>query len=106
MRSPDDSIRPIDQVVTQLHQRLGLARPDVFAQVQQHWSSIVGGSVASRCQPSSIRGGELVVVTADPATAEQLRWTAADLVAAVTAVLGEDAVERVVVKVDPQLSLS
>lgn len=102
LRDPNDDVRPVDTSLRQLYRRLGLARPDVLAELERHWSSIMGSALASRCRPSTIRDGRLTVVTADPATAEQLRWSAGDLVAAIGAVVGSGNVEAVVVKVSDE----
>lgn len=101
LRNPDESVRPVDDSLRNLHHRLGLARPDVLAEVERHWPALVGGPLARRSVPTAIRKGELTVSTADPATAEQLRWSAADLVSAVTAVVGEGMVRTVVVRIRP-----
>jgi len=101
LRNPDETVRGVDDSLRQLHQRLGLARPDVLAEIERHWTSLVGVSLAARSAPTSIRNGELTVTTDDPATAEQLRWSAADLTAAVGSVIGEGMVTAAVVKVRP-----
>lgn len=101
LRNPDESVRPVDDSLRNLHRRLGLARPDVLAEVERHWPALVGGPLAARSAPTAIRNGELTVTTADPATAEQLRWSAADLAAAVASVVGEGMVATVVVRIAP-----
>ncbi len=99
LRNADESVRSVDDSLRNLHQRLGLARPDVLAEVERHWPALVGAPLATRSLPTAIRNGELTVSTSDPATAEQLRWSAADLATAVASVVGEGMVHTVVVKV-------
>ncbi len=100
---PDDrrSIRPVSTSVDRLRRTLGLARADTFAQVEESWSQLVGTRLAPHAQPRSLRDGVLLVVAQDPAVAEHLRWSAADLAAAVNAVCGGAEVTRVEVRVGP-----
>lgn len=98
---PDDHTRELDSVLRRLNRTLGLARPDTVQLLEQHWTALVGSALAARCQVDSVRHGELVVVTSDPAVAEQLKWTANDLVGAVNAVCDGDAVTSVTVRVRP-----
>lgn len=97
--SPDDHTRRLDAVIVGLTRTLGLARPDTMSLLEQHWTSLVGPAMAERCEVESVRHGEIVVVTSDPAVAEQLRWGAQDLIGAVNAICDGTAVESVRVRV-------
>ncbi|MFM7063686.1 MAG: DUF721 domain-containing protein [Actinomycetes bacterium] len=100
---PDEqrSVRPVSTSVERLSRTLGLARADTFAQVEESWSQLVGQRLAPHAQPRSLRDGVLVVVAQDPAVAEHLRWSSADLAQAVNAVCGGAEVTRVEVRVGP-----
>lgn len=90
---------PVGASLGHLHRVLGLARPDTLRLLEEHWSSIVGARLATRCEVLSVRRGEMVVSVDDSALAEHLRWSARDLVAAADAVCGAGVVESLVVKV-------
>lgn len=90
---------PVGSSLGHLHRVLGLARPDTLRLLEEHWPSIVGARLATRCEVLSVRRGEMIVEVDDSALAEHLRWSARDLVAAADAVCGEGVVESLVVKV-------
>lgn len=96
---PDRSTRHLDQVLGRLQQRLGLARPDTLRELERHWPSVVGAALARQCRVESLRHGELVVATHDPAVAQHLQWSATDLVGAVNSVCGEGVATSLSVRV-------
>ena len=92
------TIRPVSSSLERLRRTLGLARSDTFAQVETSWPQLVGPRLEPHARPVSLRDGVLVVIAPDPAVVEHLRWSANDLVAAVNAVCGGDAVRAVEVR--------
>jgi len=81
-----DHTRPLSDVLGTLHQRMGLARPDVLRTLERHWPSLLGSQLAPHCRVESVRHEQLVVTVDDPAIAEHLRWSSADLLAAAASV--------------------
>ena len=64
------------------------------AGVLSRWDAIVGTEVAARCQPVSLRDGELTVAAESTAWAMQLRGLAPRLLAKIRAEVGPDVVTR------------
>ena len=64
------------------------------AGVLARWDAIVGADVAARCQPVSLRDGELTVAAESTAWAMQLRGLAPRLLAKIRAEVGPDVVTR------------
>jgi len=90
----------LEESLAALQRYLGTARPDSLATLQSQWTSVIGRHLAAHCSLHSLRRGSLVVSTADPGVAEQLRWLGNDLVAAANSLLGSDEVLRVEVRVE------
>ena len=66
----------------------GWERPLAEARVFSDWAAIVGADVASHCQPSALRDGELRISAESTAWATQLRLLAGTLLARIVAELG------------------
>ena len=99
LSEPVDHTRPLQDVLGTLHRRLGLARPDVLATLDEHWTSLLGAELASHCRVESVRHERLVVVVDDPAVAEHLKWSAKDLLGAANSLCGGDTFTELTVKV-------
>jgi predicted nucleic acid-binding Zn ribbon protein len=94
--------RPVGDSIERVRLVLGLGRADVLATVEEHWDQVVGPRLARISNPVTLRDARLVVETSVPAAAEQLRWQARDLAAAIGALCGDDdAVAQVDVRVRP-----
>ena len=93
--------RPVGASLDGVARRLGAPRASVLGTVFAQWEEIVGPSVAAHAQPKSLRGGVLVVGADQPGWAAQLRFLAPDLLRRLAAVAGDDAVERIEIKVVP-----
>lgn len=91
--------RQLTSALTRLHSTMGLARPDTVRLLERHWTSLLGAELAPKCRLDAVRGTELVVSVTDPALAEHLRWSAADLCSAVNAVCDGDVIDQVTVRV-------
>jgi predicted nucleic acid-binding Zn ribbon protein len=59
---------------------LGIADPDVFADVTRQWPRIVGDAVAAHARLRHLRDGVLTVDVDDGAWASQLRYLEVDVV--------------------------
>ena len=95
--------RPVGESLDRVARKLGAPGASLLAAVFTGWEGIVGDAVAAQTRPLSLRRGVLVVGTEQPAWASQLRYLAPDLLRRLAAVVGEGLVERVEVKVVPQL---
>jgi predicted nucleic acid-binding Zn ribbon protein len=65
------------------------------ASVLAGWDRIVGAELAARCQPVSLRGGELTLAAESTAWAMQLRGMLPTLMTRIRAELGPDVVTRI-----------
>lgn len=80
----------LQESLAHLRRYLGTARPDSLAVLGENWSQVIGRRLAAHCELHSLHHGRLIVSVADPAVAEQLRWTSNDLLGAANAVLGTE----------------
>jgi predicted nucleic acid-binding Zn ribbon protein len=96
--------RPVElsESLARLGSLIGSARPDTLATVTSQWEQVVGSRLARHCRLRSLHDRTLVVEADEPAVAEQVRWSAGDLVGAVNAMVGRDAVDAVEVRVLPR----
>lgn len=78
----------------------GLGGPSVEAIVVVHerWAEVVGDEVAPHARPLGISGGRLQVAVDGPGWASHLRWSEAEIVARLAALIGPDQVTAVSVK--------
>jgi predicted nucleic acid-binding Zn ribbon protein len=65
------------------------------ASVLAGWDRIVGAELAARCQPVSLRAGELTLAAESTAWAMQLRGMVPTLMTRIRAELGPDVVTRI-----------
>jgi predicted nucleic acid-binding Zn ribbon protein len=79
----------------------GLGGPSASAIVAIHerWDELVGVEVAPHAKPLGIDGGRLRIGVDGPAWASHLRWSEAEILARVHALVGPDEVTSVVVRV-------
>jgi predicted nucleic acid-binding Zn ribbon protein len=89
--------QPVGEVVAGYVTDRGWERPLAEARVFSDWATIVGAEVASHCQPSTLRDGELRISAESTAWATQLRLLAGTLLARIVAELGPQIVTKVVV---------
>jgi predicted nucleic acid-binding Zn ribbon protein len=93
--------RPVGDSLDGMARKLGAPRVSVLNAVFARWEEIVGPSVAAHARPVSLRAGVLVIGTDQPGWATQLRFLGPDLLARLASIAGDDAVERVEIKVLP-----
>ena len=86
--------QPIGQVAAGLFAERGWERPVAEARVFADWPSLVGGEIAARCRPVSLRDGELRLAAESTAWATQLRMLASALLSRLVAELGPHVVTR------------
>jgi predicted nucleic acid-binding Zn ribbon protein len=87
--------QPVGQVVAGLFAERGWERPVAEARVFADWPALVGTEIAARCQPVSLREGELRLSAESTAWATQLRLLSSSLLARLVAELGPKVVTRI-----------
>ena len=65
------------------------------AAIVASWSEIVGGEVAAKCRPTSLKAGVLRVRTDSPAWASEFRYLAAEVIRRINAQFGREVVKEV-----------
>lgn len=85
----------VKHVVAGLFAERGWERPVAEARVFADWPSLVGAEIATRCQPISLREGELRLSAESTAWATQLRLLSGMLLARLVAELGPTVVTRI-----------
>jgi predicted nucleic acid-binding Zn ribbon protein len=86
--------QPVGQVAAGLFAERGWERPVAEARVFADWPSLVGAEIAARCQPMTLRDGELRLTAESTAWATQLRLLAGALLSRLVAELGPHVVTR------------
>jgi predicted nucleic acid-binding Zn ribbon protein len=95
---PDESDpQPIGGLIPAYVDELGWQRPLAEAKVFAEWPRLVGSDVASHCEPSTLRDGELRVTAESTAWATQLRLLAGTMLARLVGELGPEAVTKLVI---------
>ena len=88
--------QPFGTLVRRLVADRGWEATAASAAVLANWDGIVGAEVAARCQPVSLRGGELTLAAESTAWATQLRGVLLPmLMTRIRAELGPDVVTRI-----------
>ncbi|MFL6161910.1 MAG: DUF721 domain-containing protein [Jatrophihabitantaceae bacterium] len=85
---------PIGAIVGQSIQELGWTAPLSEARLLGQWATVVGTEIAARCQPVSLRNGELRIAAESTAWATQLRLLAPQLLKRICAELPPGMVTR------------
>ena len=87
--------QPFGALVRRLMADRGWEATAASASVLAGWDRIVGRELAARCQPVSLRGGELTLAAESTAWAMQLRGMLPTLMTRIRAELGPDVVTRI-----------
>jgi predicted nucleic acid-binding Zn ribbon protein len=87
--------QPLGSLVRRLVADRGWEATAASASVLAGWDRIVGAELAARCQPVSLRGGELTLAAESTAWAMQLRGMLPTLMARIRAEIGPDVVTRI-----------
>jgi hypothetical protein len=90
--------RPISQSLSVLTRQLGMPAPGEVEDVLAVWGE-AAGRLATVSEPVSIRRGRLLVVAADPAAAEAIRWQGAAIVARLSALAADVELDGVDVRI-------
>jgi len=92
-------VKSLGAGLEQVSRRLGISSPRTSAAIFGSWAEIAGDQVARHARPQGLRNGVLSVVVDDPRWSTQLRWLSPQLVTKCNALLGQDLVERVEVRI-------
>ncbi len=76
---------------------LGCPTVEAIVVVHERWDEVVGAEVAPHAKPLGITGGRLQVAVDSPGWASHLKWSEADIVTRLAALLGPDQVTSVTV---------
>lgn len=76
MRDP----QPIDELLDELLETLGVARPLDVAELVDNWEGLAGEPWGERSRPVLLKDGELVVEVDDGTAATLLKYREADLI--------------------------
>jgi predicted nucleic acid-binding Zn ribbon protein len=101
-RRPDrrsDEPRPLRDSLAEVSADLGLPEPDALALLIQEWESLVGPDVAPHCRLTSLRDGVLRVTVDTAPRGTQLRYLEGELVERAGALVGDDVVRELRVRV-------
>ncbi|MBI2709828.1 MAG: DUF721 domain-containing protein [Actinobacteria bacterium] len=97
---PQRRVHRVGEALDQVLASLGAPPADSFSAVVSAWPDLVGPEAAQALEPIAIEQRRLLVRTAEPAWASQVRWLAPAILAAAAARLGEGVIDEVVVRVD------
>lgn len=99
---PSEGIpRTVGENLDRLLGRWGAPRRTTVAGVEGRWAEVVGEALAGHTRPVRVRDGTLVIAVDDPAWATQVRWLGEDLAARARAVLNDDSIHGIEVRVSP-----
>jgi predicted nucleic acid-binding Zn ribbon protein len=89
----------VRESVEELSRRLGTAPPDVLSVIFEHWSEVVGETVADHAFPERLEAEALVIRVDSPAWASHLRTHASTVLTKLHRAAGADSPSRLVVRV-------
>jgi hypothetical protein len=93
---------PLADALAEVGADLGLSDPGVIRALNERWAEIVGPQVAPNARLRSLRGSTLTIAVESGAWATQLRYLESELLARITAIVGEGAIDTVRVVVKPR----
>lgn len=89
----------IDELLDELLQALGVARPVDVAQLVEKWAELAGEPWGDRSRPVLLKDGELLVEVTDGTAATLLKYRQSDLVERLGDKLGRGLVNTVRVRI-------
>ena len=100
-RTGGDPPVPVARPLARVLRHLGVPSTDALPTLEARWAAVVGPALASQSEPVTLRHGRLVVRVNDPVWASQLRWTEAQIVAALRETPGFADLRSLEVRVGP-----
>jgi|688.fasta_scaffold1141917_2 hypothetical protein len=88
LSSSTDHTHDIAETIQILHRRLGLACSDVLSTLEENWVGLLGAELATHCTLESVHNQTLIILVDDPAIADHLKWSRAELLGAANALTG------------------
>jgi predicted nucleic acid-binding Zn ribbon protein len=95
----DDEPITLADALAKVGAELGLAPGDPLGTLTSRWREVMGDDVAPHTFPVAVREGVLTIGVRDPAWATQLRFLEPVVVERAGALLGDDVVTRIKVRV-------
>lgn len=89
---------PLEDALGESLRRMGLAEPALMLDLNREWASLVGEPWATQTVPLYLKGGVLVVETAERASVSMLRYGVADLRRKLAERFGESVVTDVEIR--------
>ena len=99
---PDPDGRPpasLADLLPAVAEGLGAPSVDSLVMVHERWSEVVGEEVAPHARPLGIDGSTLKIAAENPTWASHLKWSEAEIVGRLAALLGREEVDSVAVRV-------
>lgn len=91
--------KPLRSVLDAVMAGLGGPTVEAIVLVHERWDEVVGPEVAPHAKPLGISGGTLQIGVESPGWASHLRWSEAEILARLTALIGPDQVTAVTIRV-------
>jgi len=95
----DDDFTPLGEALDRVRAELGLPETAALDVLRARWPDIVGADVAAHAHLVAVRDGIATVTTDGPLWATQLRYLETAILAEVAAVVGDEVVTSVRVRV-------
>ena len=93
------SLTPLPDLITEMIRTHGFQSRMVEFSLQQQWGAIVGPHIAAHTYPESIRHHKLFLLAETSVWLQQLLFLKSEILAKITAVLGEDVLTDIVLRV-------
>ena len=90
--------KPIDDVLKQLMERLGVVEASLWSRIEGEWSALAGTPWSAQTRPIGMHRRKLVIEAVSPQAVGMLRYGTTGLVHRLNAQLGDGTVEEVVIK--------
>lgn len=96
----DSDAVSVRAVLNRLATKLGVPSASIFRSVLARWPEVVGDDILEHAQPRSLVERVLSVAVDDPRWATQLKWLGPQLVNRLNDAVGEDAIDRIEVRLE------
>jgi predicted nucleic acid-binding Zn ribbon protein len=90
-----DDPAPIRAAIAEVAAGLGVEQPLETARIFNCWETVVGVELASRCRPTSLRGGVLRVRMESAVWASEIRYLADEIIKRVNRAVGSNVVHEI-----------
>jgi hypothetical protein len=101
MKTAEDSLTPLKDIISGLLKNGGLNFNPEDANIWKVWEGVVGAGISKNAQPSWIKSGKLRVTVSDPIWLQELEFVAEPIREKLNKKLGRRAVEKIEFRVGP-----